>query len=197
MVKLATKLDPSRAQLQLKVTLRDIRPAIWRRLIVPANIKLPMFHAVLQHAFDWTDSHLHAFRIYNDSYEAYDPELWDDWPGGPEKHDESKFRLCDLVHAKGDRLRYLYDFGDSWEHDVRVEKVLPATRPASISCPAGERAAPPEDCGGVPGYDNLVEAMANPSHPERRSLLEWLGDPYDPEAISLEAIAARLKNVRI
>ena len=122
MVKLATKLDPARAQLQLKVTLRDIRPAIWRRLIVPANIKLPVFHAVLQHAFDWTDSHLHAFRIGDDSYEAYDPELWDDWPGGPEKHDESKFRLNDLLHAKGDRLRYLYDFGDSWEHDVRVEK---------------------------------------------------------------------------
>ena len=97
MVKLATKLEPSRAQLQLKVTLQGIKPAIWRRLLVSAKIKLPKFDAVLQHAFDWTNSHLHAFRIGDQSYEAYDPELWDDWPGGPEKLDEGEFRLGDPV----------------------------------------------------------------------------------------------------
>jgi hypothetical protein len=197
MVKLATKLESARAQLQLKVTLQGIKPAIWRRLLVPANIKLPKFDAVLQHAFDWTNSHLHAFRIGEQSYEAYDPELWDDWPGGPEKLDESEFRLCDLLHAKGDRLTYLYDFGDGWRHDIRIEKILPVARPTPATCTAGERAAPPEDCGGVPGYYHLVEAMADPRHPDHRNLLEWLGDPYDPEAIDLNVINARLKSVRV
>jgi|CZKI01.1.fsa_nt_gi hypothetical protein len=125
MVKLATKLEPGRAQLQLKVTLEGIKPAIWRRMLVSANIELPTFHAVLQHAFDWTNSHLHPFRIGDQSYETYDPDLWEDWPGGPEKLDEGEFRLCDLLHAKGDRLTYLYDFGDGWRHDVLIEKDFP------------------------------------------------------------------------
>ncbi len=197
MVKLATKLEPSRAQLQLKVTLQGIKPAIWRRLLVSAKIKLPKFDAVLQHAFDWTNSHLHAFRIGDQSYEAYDPELWDDWPGGPEKLDESEFRLCDLLHAKGDRLTYLYDFGDGWRHDVRIEKILPAARPLPTTCTAGERAAPPEDCGGVPGYYHLVEAMADPRHPDHHRLLERLGDPNDPEGIDFTAINTKLKSVKI
>ncbi|HMD61080.1 MAG TPA: plasmid pRiA4b ORF-3 family protein [Opitutaceae bacterium] len=197
MVKLATKLQPGRAQLQLKVTLQGIKPAIWRRMLVSANIELPTFHAVLQHAFDWTNSHLHAFRIGDQSYETYDPNLWDDWPGGPEKLDEGEFRLFDLLHAKGDRLTYLYDFGDGWRHDVLIEKVLPAIRPAPTICIAGARAAPPEDCGGIPGYYHLVQAMANPRHPEHRRLLEWLGDPYDPEAIDLAEINSRLKSVKI
>jgi hypothetical protein len=197
MVKLATKLEPGRAQLQLKVTLEGIKPAIWRRMLVSANIELPTFHAVLQLAFDWTNSHLHAFRIGDRSYETYDPDLWEDWPGGPEKLDEGEFRLCDLLHAKGDRLTYLYDFGDGWRHDVLIEKVLPATRPAPTTCLAGARAAPPEDCGGIPGYYHLVQAIANPRHPEHRRLLEWLGDPYDPEAIDLAVINSRLKSAKI
>jgi hypothetical protein len=156
-----------------------------------------MFDAVLQHAFDWANSHLHAFRTGEQSHETYDPELWDDWRGGPEKLDESEFRLCDLLHAKGDRLTYLYDFGDGWRHDVRIEKVLPATRPLLTTCTAGEPAAPPEDCGGVPGYYHLVGAMSDTRHPEHRRLLEWLGDLYDPEAIDLDKINARLKSIKV
>ena len=193
MVKVTAKLDPARAQLQLKVTLLEIRPAIWRRLLVPASIKLPKFHTVLQVAFDWTNSHLHAFRVGDESYEAYYPETWEDPFGGTERHDESKFRLCDLLHGKGDRLVYEYDFGDSWQHEVRVEQVLPVNRPEPVACLAGARAAPPEDCGSVPGYYELVEAMADPQHPERDRLLEWLGEPYDPEAFDLATIAALLK----
>jgi hypothetical protein len=197
MVKLATKIAATHAQLQLKVTLREIRPAIWRRLLVPASIKLPKFHTVLQIAFDWTNSHLHAFQIGDQSYEACYPETWEDSLGGIERRDESKFRLCDLLHAKGDRLVYEYDFGDSWQHDVRVEKVLPVNGPTPVACVAGARAAPPEDCGSVPGYYNLVEAMADPQHPERRELLDWLGGPYDPEVFKLAAIDSLLKSLKI
>ena len=126
------------------------------------------------------------------------PELRDEIAaGGPEKLDESDFRLCDLLHARGDRLTYLYDFGDGWRHEVRIEKVLPATRPLLTTCTAGKRAAPPEDCGGVPGYYHLVEAMSHPRHPEHRRLVEWLGDPYDPEAIDLDGINAKLQSVKI
>lgn len=197
MVKLAATLDPARAQLQLKVTLLEIRPAIWRRLLVPAHIKLPKFHTVLQLAFDWTNSHLHAFRLKDESYEAYYSETWEDSLGGIERRDESKFRLCDLLHAKGDRLVYEYDFGDSWLHDVRVEKVLPATGPTPVSCIAGARAAPPEDCGSIPGYYQLVEAMADPKHPERAHLLDWLGEPYDPEAFNLAALDSALTKFKL
>ena len=197
MVKLAAKLDPARVQLQLKVTLLEIRPAIWRRLLVPANIKLPKFHSVLQVAFDWTNSHLHAFRLKDESYEACYPETWEDSLGGIERRDESKFRLCDLLHAKGDRLVYEYDFGDSWQHDVRVEKLLPATGPMPVSCTAGARAAPPEDCGSIPGYYQLIEAMADPKHPERAHLLDWLGESYDPEAFNLAVLESILKKFKL
>lgn len=197
MVKLAAKLDPSRAQLQLKVTLLHIRPAIWRRLLVPANIKLPKFHDVLQVAFNWTNSHLHAFRLRDESYEAHLPDTWAGPLGGIGRRDESKFRLCDLLQAKGDRLIYEYDFGDSWEHDVRVEKVLPTIKRSPACCLAGARAAPPEDCGGIPGYYQLVEAMADPKHPERSHLLDWLGEPYNPEAFDPARLDAWLKSFKV
>jgi len=197
MVKLAVRSEPARAQLQLKVTLAGIRPPIWRRLVVPADIKLPRFHDVLQVAFGWTDSHLHAFRIGDESYERPHPDLTADAFGFAPRRDESKVRLCDLLHAKGDRLIYEYDFGDSWEHDVRVEKVLPVTARQPAGCLAGARAAPPEDCGSIPGYYQLVEAMADPKHPERENLLDWLGEPYDPAAFSAAEIDAALKTIKV
>lgn len=197
MVKLAVRSEPARAQLQLKVTLAGIRPPIWRRLLVPADIKLPRFHEVLQVAFAWTDSHLHAFRVGDMSYERPNPDLVMDLFGLAPRRDETKVRLCDLLHGKGDRLIYEYDFGDSWEHDVRVEKVLPVAARRPAGCLAGARAAPPEDCGGIPGYYQLVEAMADPKHPERENLLDWLGEPYDPAAFHAAAIDAVLKTVRV
>lgn len=197
MAKARTKLDPAHAQLQLKVTLLDIRPLIWRRLLVPARIKLPQFHTALQRAFGWTNSHLHAFRMDEDSYQAASPGHWPEDLYGSAPRDEKKFRLCDLLHAKDDWLLYEYDFGDSWEHEVLVEKVLPGVRPGLVTCLAGARAGPPEDCGGVPGYENLVEAMADPEHPERQHLLDWLGEPFDPESFNLSGINLILKPIKI
>ncbi len=118
-------------------------------------------------------SHLHAFRIEDDAYEAVYPDDWaQDFAGPGQRRDEKKFRLCDLLHAPGDWLIYEYDFGDSWQHEVVVEKVLPTAEARHAVCLAGARAGPPEDCGSVPGYENLVAAMANPNHPERAELLE-------------------------
>jgi hypothetical protein len=198
MSKTRAKPDSARAQLQLKVSLLDIQPAIWRRLLVPSGIKLPTFDAVLQSAFGWTNSHMHAFRLEEDSYEVVHPGDWPaDFSGPGRRFDEKKFRLCDLLHAKDDWLIYEYDFGDSWEHEVRVEKVVGVAGPRAVVCLDGARAGPPEDCGGVPGYENLVAAMADPKHPGRQDLLEWLGEPFDPEAFSLDAINRRLKGIKV
>jgi hypothetical protein len=198
MVKTRIKIDPARVQFQLKVSLLDIRPAIWRRLLVPARIKLPVLHDVLQLSFGWTNSHLHAFRLEGESYQAvYPDDRGADFFGMTKPHDEGRVRLCDLLHAKGDWLIYEYDFGDSWEHEILVEKLLPGVADKTVTCLAGARAGPPEDCGSIPGYENLVEAMADPKHPERKELLEWLGDPYDPEAFSLDTLNKHLKRLKI
>jgi hypothetical protein len=185
MVKARAKLDPARVQLQLKVTLLDIQPPIWRRLLVPAKIKLPKLHTALQRAFGWTNSHLHAFRTKEASYEAFYP---DDWSGD--------FPSTRQRHAKDDRLIYLYDFGDGWRHEVLMEDLMPSIDPAPVTCIAGARTGPPEDCGGIPGYENLIEAMADPKHPERQELLDWIGEPFDPEAFNLNAINLLLKTIK-
>jgi hypothetical protein len=199
MAKARAKLDPAHVQLQLKVTLLDLQPAIWRRLLVPATIKLPKFHTVLQLAFGWTNSHLHAFRLEEDSYEANPPKdaFAELFGSDLQRHDEKKFRLCDLLHAPKDWLIYEYDFGDSWQHEVLVEKLLPGTTAKTVSCLAGARAGPPDDCGGPPGYDNLLEAIANPKHPEHQHLVEWLGDPFDPQAFNLDGLNKSLNRLKI
>ena len=99
--------------------------------------------------------------------------------------------------AKDDWFIYEYDFGDSWQYEVLVEKLLPGVADRTVTCLAGARAGPPEDCGSIPGYENLVEAMADPKHPEREELLEWLGGPYDPEAFNLDTLNTKLKRLRI
>jgi hypothetical protein len=199
MAKARTKLDPAQVQLQLKITLLDLRPAIWRRLLVPATIKLPKLHTVLQLAFGWTNSHLHAFRLGEDSYQANPPkDAFAELFGSDAQHqEEKKFRLCDLLHAPEDWLIYEYDFGDSWEHEVFVEKILPGALAKSVTCLAGARAGPPEDCGGVPGYYNLLEAIAHPEHRDHHELLEWLGEPYDPAAFDPDALNSLLKKLKL
>ncbi|SRR5208283_1383399 len=197
MVQSRAHLDPAPAHLQLKVTLLDIRPAIWRRLLVPAKLKLPQLHTALQRAFGWTDSHLHAFQSRDASYEAFHPDDWaGDFSGPGQRYDEKKFRVGDLLRAKGDQLTYEYDFGDSWRHKIIVEKVLPAAPSKIVVCLAGARAGPPEDCGSIPGYYNLVAAMADPKHPEHDELLNWLGEPFDPEAFNLEAVNFLLSHIK-
>ena len=193
------KLDPTHVQLQLKVTLLGIRPPIWRRLLVPAAIKLPKLHAVLQLSFGWTNSHLHAFRLDGESYEANPPKgmVSQLFGLGPERQDEKRFRLCDLLHAKDDWLLYEYDFGDSWEVEVLVEKLLPGAHAGQVTCLAGKRAGPPDDCGGVPGYYNLLEAVADPKHPEHRDMVDWLGDAYYPDAFSNDALNQYLAGLKI
>jgi hypothetical protein len=141
---------------------------------VPGDANLGWLHAVLQVAMSWTNSHLHQFWVGS---ETYSDTRVEDFEDGPETLEERDFTLQQLVQQEDFSFGYEYDFGDSWEHEITVEKILPAERaePTSGVCLDGARACPPEDCGGVWGYGNLLKVLNNRRHPEYKSMMEWLG----------------------
>ncbi len=161
---------------ELTVTLRDTEPPVWRRLAVPPSLTLRELHAVLQTAMGWEDAHLHLFEV--DGIRYGDVE---DFPG--DLGDEGTTTVADVA-ARVDRFRYEYDFGDGWEHDLRVGRRPVPADPDRPRCQDGARACPPEDCGGVPGYERLLDVLADPSSArgEDAELLEWLGGDHDPDA---------------
>ncbi|MCA9413831.1 MAG: plasmid pRiA4b ORF-3 family protein [Candidatus Omnitrophica bacterium] len=177
---------------QIKITLMEVTPPIWRRFAVHGAISLSRLHDVLQIVMGWTDSHLHEFNIDEHSYVAdYDlaERDWDETA-----LDEGDFRLDHLIKRKGESFEYKYDFGDGWRHELVVEKIIPPEEGVKYPvCLAGERACPPEDCGGPWGYDELLESLADPDHEEHERSLEWLGGRYDPEEFNLEKINRLLR----
>ena len=184
-----TSLKPVRIY-QLKVTLKWSKPPIWRRLQVRGNTKLNTLHAVLQIAMGWCDGHLHVFESGGTHYGEPDP----DFPGS--MRDESNIRL-DRIAQEGGTFRYEYDFGDGWEHEIRIEKILdPEPGIRYPRCLAGKRACPPEDCGGVPGYEHLLQVLADPKDEEHQDILEWLGEGFDSEAFDLDAVNSELGEFR-
>jgi hypothetical protein len=176
---------------QLKVMLRGSVPPIWRRVLVPADIKLSSLHRVMQVLMDWTDDHQHQFTVLSKPQSRAD--------SGQDVHpsDESRFRLCDVAPTPDGELLYEYDFGDSWDHHITVEKSVPRDRetPCHPVCLAGERASPPEDCGGVMRYAHIVRAIRDRDHPETDELVERYGPDFDPEAFSIERVNARLESI--
>ena len=166
---------------QLKITLREIKPPIWRRVMVRADTTLGKLHSVIQRSMGWENCHLHQFEANG---ERYSPREVDELG---EDRDENKARLSSVLVRPGDRMLYEYDFGDSWEHDVVLEKTLPIEK--GVRYPqviAGKRACPPEDCGGVPGYYEFLEALQDPEHPEHEEMKEWCGGDFDAEAFSVQ-----------
>jgi hypothetical protein len=177
---------------QLKVTLENIRPPIWRRLLVPSNTTLDRVHAVLQEAMGWTNSHLHQFTLQD--RRIGDPRA--DQDGGPQLEDERKVRLDHLLR-EWQRLVYEYDFGDGWTHELLVEKVLePDERIQYPLCVAGARACPPEDVGGVGGYENFLEALREHEHEQHDQVLTWVGGVFDPEGFDLNTVNRNLRGSR-
>ena len=172
---------------QLKVTLNGSKPPIWRRLLVPGNINLGSFHIVLQIVMGWTNSHLHQFILGRTMYGIPDDEFGADF--GLEIEDENKYKLSQLLKKEKDSLKYEYDFGDGWEHKIILEKILPYESSLKLpSCIKGKRACPPEDCGGIWGYQDLIEVINDTSHPEHEEMLEWLGGDFDPEYFDVNEI---------
>lgn len=174
------------AVFRVKISLLPVsRPPVWRRLLVPADIRLDRFHEVIQASMGWYDSHLHVFTNGSAEYGHRDPELG--------HRDERKVRLHQLVERTGDRLRYTYDFGDDWEHEIELEDVLAADPGRSYpACTAGKGACPPEDCGGPWGYQHLREVLADPVHEEHDDMLEWLGlnaaAEFDPASFDVDEV---------
>lgn len=172
--------------LRLKISLVGVsKPPVWRRVLVPATMRLNRLHDVMQVAMGWHDGHLHAFEAGGVDYGPRDPEL--------DHVDERRVSIGDLLRDSGDRMRYVYDFGDYWQHDVVVEKVLAAEPGASYPvCLAGKGQCPPEDCGGVWGYADLRETLADPTHEEHADMLEWLGidsaEEFDPIAFEVDDV---------
>jgi hypothetical protein len=174
---------------QLKVTLDDVDPPVWRRLLIPGGFTLDRVHRAVQYAMGWRNYHLHQFEVDGTQYGVPDPdELLD-------VVDELDVRLDALV-GKGSTFRYTYDFGDWWEHQIVVEKVLPAA-PDEVYpvCVAGERGCPPEDCGGPTGYAELLEALDDPRHPRHGAMVEWVDRSFDPEAFDADRATTLLRRM--
>ncbi len=169
---------------QLKVTLNYIRPPIWRRFLIASTDSLADLHLVVQIVMGWTDSHLHEF--VKDGEQRYGvPD--EDFPS--DIHDESEFRIEQVLKQEKDKLIYTYDFGDGWDHAIVLEKILPFETQTKLPlCLKGSRACPPEDIGGPPGYEMFLEAIADPDHPEHDDIMEWLGEPFDPEHFDLAEV---------
>lgn len=166
------------------MTLRHIDPPVWRALRVPAEVPLGVLHEVLQSAFGWDNAHLHDFRV-------------DDVRFGMRAVEDESFSVDEgaaplgAVARKGSEIVYLYDFGDSWEHDIVVERVDSGGDP-TIRCTGGARACPPEDCGGAPGYASMLEVLARPDDEEHADMKRWAPRGFDPERFDLAAVNKKL-----
>ncbi len=155
---------------RIKVTLRGGKPPIWRRFEVPSDISLKRLHEVIQAGFGWENYHLFVFETPQGRYGIPDPD------GELDHRNAANKKLSAVADWPGDKLRYDYDFGDGWEHDIVVEAVEPAKPGVEYPrCTAGKRAGPPEDCGGIGGYADLLGVLADARHPEHRPRLDWLG----------------------
>ena len=180
---------PSPQTFQIKVTLRNVQPPIWRRLQVPSNILLPKLHDVLQAAMGWHDSHLHKFRVGDDCYAP--PGDWE-----PFGEDSREVALVSLAAKKGARLVYEYDLGDGWTHDIVVESVLP--EPCEVPrCTGGRRRCPPENCGGPLGYAEFLEAIADRTHERHDELREWHGGLFDPAEFDVNDANMALRRMAV
>ncbi len=173
----------------IKITLRHSRPPIWRRVQVPSSSTLEQLHHIIQSAFGWEDYHMWVFETPSARYGIANRDL--DIRGAAAQ------RLGQVAPRAGAKLSYTYDFGDDWEHDIAVEAVADAEPGVTYPrCLTGRRACPPEDCGGIWGYDYLLEILADPAHEDHKERLEWLGldsaDDFDPAAFDLDEINTAL-----
>jgi len=182
--------SPKECTLQLRITLRNTDPIIWRRVLVPGTMPLDQLHRVIQVVMGWEDRHLHVFEIRGKRYGVLDLE------GEDEDLDETGLRLR-LIMDERDRFTYEYDLGDGWLHDVEVETTeVTETEMLDPVCLDGARTCPPEDCGGAWRFAEFLKIMADPTHNEHETMTTWLGGVFDPEHFSVGAANARIQRLR-
>jgi hypothetical protein len=177
---------------ELSVTLLEIEPRIWRRFTVPSGIRLCCLHDVLQVVMGWTDVHAHQFEKDERSWGVIE---YDHDPG---MENEARMPLDKVLSEVGESIIYVYDFGDNWKHEVVLEKVLPLQlETLPLRCVAGERRCPPEDVGGVPGYQDFLDVTFEPRHEKFDHHRRWAGGPFQPEEFNLPAVNAVLLRMRL
>jgi hypothetical protein len=178
---------------QLRIELQYLKPAIWRRVLVPGSIKLSKFHVVILWSMGWQGGHMHEFVIGQTNYGEPDP----DFPQVPPVVREDRVTLQQALGSLK-TIRYIYDFGDDWEHKIKLEKTLPFDPEMKHPrCIAGQYACPPEDVGGVDGYIDFLDAIRNPAHEEHASMLEWIGGGFDPLTFDLVETNERLSEIKL
>lgn len=174
---------------QLRVSLTEVTPPVWRRVLIPGGFTLDRVHRVIQYAMGWQDCHLHSFDIDGVQYAPPDPD------GELPSRDEMDVRL-DQVAGKGARWFYTYDFGDWWEHELAVEDVVEADPDARYPrCVDGAGACPPEDVGGPRGYAEFLAALADPGHPRHEAMRSWIGRPFDPAMVDLDRASVLVRRM--
>ena len=181
---------PGQPVIECTIELSDVKPRVWRRLLVPGSVRLDKLHRMFQAAMGWEDCHLHSFEIGEDRYGSQ----FDDYPD-----DELQEKDFTVVSAVGtsERFTYEYDFGDSWEHEITVHRVGRMAKGLKFAvCLDGANACPPEDVGGSWGYEHLLAVLADPSHEEYEHLSRWVGRPVDPHEFDLALVNAHLQAVR-
>jgi len=184
-------MPPDPSIYQLKVTLKHSKPPIWRRIHVKAHTTLYKLHQIIQIAMGWTNSHLHQFIADGVYYGEPHPDF------GFEVVSERRVRLHQIASDVREKFIYEYDFGDGWEHEIVVEKLLaPEPKVRYPRCIKGKRNCPPEDVGGVWGYADFLEAIEQADHPEHEAYLEWIGGSFDPEEFDSDMVNAGLRQVR-
>jgi hypothetical protein len=185
---LATK---SRSAFQLKITLRDVTPPVWRRVQTP-DCTLAEFHQTIQAVMGWQNCHMHEFHVGDTRVVAREMEEFEETPEGSRL--ETEVRLSDIYAAGEKRFGYMYDFGDGWEHEIKIEKTLLRNVVGEDpTCTGGARACPPDDVGGPFGYEEFVAALADASHERHAELSEWYGEDFDPARFELEEVNRQLE----
>jgi len=172
---------------QIQIALKDFKPKIWRRLLIPSDLLLSDFHKIIQVSMGWTNSHLHQFVKNRNYYTVRFPDdhFWDEM----DNVDYKFMIISDLLKKEKERITYEYDFGDSWHHQIILEKILPVSETINYPvCIKGKMNCPPEDVGGVWGYDSMLEILKQPDHEEYESFIEWLGGEFDPEHFDIEEV---------
>ena len=177
---------------QIQIVLKGSKPKIWRRILVPSDLLLPDFHEIIQTTMGWGNYHLHQFikdRIFY-TQKMDNDDFWDDM----DNVDYSKTKISDLLKKEKDRITYEYDFGDSWEHVIILEKIEKSGLDKTIpTCLTGKNNCPPEDCGGIWGYSDMLQIVKNPDHEEYEEYVEWLGEEFDPKYFNKNEINEMLK----
>jgi len=185
---------------QFKITLLDSNPAIWRRIQVPATYTFWDLHVAIQSAMGWEDYHLHMFRIGTRSEIIINGNPTDDdfdFCNDKNAFNSWEVETSRFLEAPGDVAIYEYDMGDSWLHEILLEGIFLKEKGIKYPrCIAGARACPPEDCGGIYGFEHILKVLASPRHPERKDIVEWMGPKYEAEKFDLESVKFANPKVR-